>query len=172
MSETIVNLDRRLMNMGLEFSDRMLAIWEGVNGKTEVISEEVRGIRKGLEENDRRYGVIRGFTEEMKMFLGKAKNAGPYLDARDAIAPMDWEFEEEVNEEPKEVEAEASIEQEVGPAPHPTAAATVSSTSPRSVVVGPSDLPPVPPRGNSRKRSQSAVAADVDDSDAKRQRKE
>jgi hypothetical protein len=171
MSQTIVNLDRRLMNMGLEFSKRMLAIWEGVNGKTEVISEEIRGMRKGLEENDRRYGVIRGFTEEMKMFLGRAKDGRFYLDAKDVIAPMDWEFEEEVDEQPKEVQEEAPIEQEVGPAGQPAAAETMSS-SPRSVVVGPSRLPPVPPRNNSRKRSQSAMATDVDDGDGKRQRKE
>jgi hypothetical protein len=154
MSQWVLNLERRLITMGSHLSDRMLGIWEAVNHKTAVISQEVKGMRRGLEEHDRRFGVIRDFTDETKLFLGKDKDTRRHLRAEDVIPETNLE-PQEVDEEERD-EVEPLVERAVRPKVHP--------------VSGLSHLPPVPLRNGSRKRSTSLVAPHADGSNAKRQR--
>jgi hypothetical protein len=150
MSQTVRKLNQRLNTTSSLLSHRLLLFWKGAEDKTQAISQEMLDMRRGLEENVRRYGVIRSFAQQMDSFLGEANSAGPALDVNTPIA-------REV--ELGEAEEQYTIEQEIVPA----AAHSVHVSG----EIGPPAL--LLPRydGSSRKRSVAG-----EDSKSKRQRTE
>jgi len=128
--------------MQQSFDDRLLKVWEAVNCKSELIYQELYAICTGLEENGRRYGLVRDFSQGMSLFLGKARD-------EDQAFPMVWEAEAKAKDEQR-----PPIEQEAAPALQ-----SIPS------IAFPSTLPPVP-----RRKRSHLETAQAETSNPKRKR--
>lgn len=75
LSQTVRKLDQRLNTTWSFLSDRLLLLRKFADEKTQDICQEVHGIQMGLEENVRRYGVIRTFAQQMCFSRGEDNEA-------------------------------------------------------------------------------------------------